>query len=121
MPGECSVDALTYQNLAILGFSAETSGDIAHRADRGIARAVSKTDLDERRIALRDARTKTKLAAALTPDGDQCTCGFPHRHGHLDRAFGRVGTRHRIVEEYHDPVAGKLVERALELAYERPQ
>jgi hypothetical protein len=44
-----------------------------------------------------------------------------HRHRHLDRALGRVGTGHRIFEEHHDPVARELVERPFELTDERPQ
>jgi hypothetical protein len=39
----------------------------------------------------------------------------------VDRAYRRVRDRHRIIEEHHDPVARELIERALELAGERPQ
>jgi hypothetical protein len=41
-----------------------------------------------------------------------------HRHRHPDRALGRVGTRHRIVEEHYDPVARELIERAFKLAHQ---
>src|SRR5262245_13858692 len=64
------IDALAEQNLAVLGLSAEPGGDIAHRPDRGIAGAVRKTDLAERRIALGDARAKAQLAATFAPSRD---------------------------------------------------
>jgi hypothetical protein len=39
----------------------------------------------------------------------------------FDGALGGVKAGYRIIEEHHDPVAGELVERALELPDERPQ
>src|SRR3954469_4110992 len=38
--------------------------------------------------------------------------------GQAATAIGGCGS---LVEEHHDPVAGKLVERSLELAHKRPQ
>jgi len=63
---------------------------------------------------------KTKFAAVAAPRRDQLARLFAHRHCHLDRTLGRVGARYWVVEEHHDAVAGKLVERALELAVEEP-
>ena len=57
----------------------------------------------------------SKFIAVAAPVSNQPTCRLAHRHRHLDRALGRIGAWHGIVEEHHDPVAGKLVERALEL------
>jgi len=56
-----------------------------------------------------------------TPSSNQFTRRFAHRHRHLDRALSRVGTGRRVVKEHHDPVAGELDERALELTDERSQ
>src|SRR6516165_344791 len=120
-PLQRDVHALAEQNLAVLGLSAETGGNIAHCADRGVAGALGKTDLAQRRIALRDTGAKTQLATSLAPCGNQIAGGLAHRHRHLDGALGGVGDWHRIVEEHHDPVARELVERAFELADERPQ
>src|SRR5262249_26261075 len=68
-----------------------------------------------------DADAETQFAAMATPSSDQLARLFPHCYCHLDRALRRVGTWHRVIEEHHDPVAGELVERALELADKRPQ
>ena len=38
---------------------------------------------------------------------------LPHRDGHAHRPRGRVGHRHRVVEEDHHAVAGEALERAL--------
>jgi hypothetical protein len=61
------------------------------------------------------------FAAVATPSSNQLARLFAHRHCHLHRAFGRVGTWHRIVEEHHDPIARELIERSFELGDERPQ
>ena len=58
-----SSDAAADQDLAILGLGTKPRGEIAYRTDRGVARAFGKADLAEGRVALRDTRTKTKLAA----------------------------------------------------------
>jgi hypothetical protein len=50
---------LTEQNLTVLGLSAEPGRDIAHRADRGVAKALGEPDLAQRRIALGDPGAKT--------------------------------------------------------------
>src|SRR6516164_769140 len=115
------VDALAEQNLAVLGLSAETGGNIAHCADRGVAGALGKTDLAQRRIALRDTGAKTQIATSLAPVCDQRTGRLAHRHRHLDRALGWVRDGHRIIEEHHDPVARELVERSFILADQWPQ
>ena len=39
------IDALTEQNLTVLGLSAEPGRNIAHGADRGVARAFEEADL----------------------------------------------------------------------------
>src|SRR5579863_9399605 len=65
------IDALTEQNLAVLCLSAETSGDIAHRADRGVAGALREADLTERRVSLRNTGAEAQIAATLVPVGDQ--------------------------------------------------
>ena len=48
------IDALTEQNLAVLGLGTEPGRDIAYRADCGVARAFGEPDLAQRRIALRE-------------------------------------------------------------------
>ena len=45
MPSWIHVDALAKQNLAIFGLAAEPRGDVAYRADRGVARALGEADL----------------------------------------------------------------------------
>src|SRR5262249_15619758 len=107
--------------LTVLGLSAKTRGEIAHGADRCIARAFRKADLTERRVTLGDPSTKPEQSATSAPAGDQCTRHLAHCHCHFDRARGRVGDRHRIVKEHHDSVTGKLVERSLELAHKWPE
>jgi hypothetical protein len=39
------IDALTEQNLAILGLGTKTGGDIAHCTDRGLSGALGEPDL----------------------------------------------------------------------------
>src|SRR5215472_113833 len=60
-------DALIDENLSILSLSAETGGEVAHRANRGVPGTVGKTDLAECRITLRDARAKAKFTTASSP------------------------------------------------------
>ena len=61
------------QDLAVLGLGAQPRGEIAYRADRGIAGAFGKADLTQGRIALRDASAETKFAAVATPSSNQLT------------------------------------------------
>jgi hypothetical protein len=114
------VDALTEQNLTVFGLSTKTGGDIAHRADRGVARALGEPDLAQRCIALRDTSAKAQIATPLASVGDQGAGRLAHSHRHFDRAVSRVGAWHRIIEENHDAVTRELVERSLELGDERP-
>src|SRR4029077_20613763 len=114
-------DATADQDLPVLGLGAKPGGKVADRPDRGVAGAFGKADLAQGRVALRDAGAKAKLMAVAAPVGYQLSRCFAHRDRHLYRALSRVGTRHRIVEEDHDPVARELVERALVLADQRPQ
>src|SRR5205085_11244504 len=118
---EGDINALTEQNLAVLGLGAEPRCDVAHRANGGIAGALREADLAERRIPLRDAAAEAEVATPLAPGGNQRTRGLAHRHRHVDGALGRVGDRQRVVEEHHDAVARELIERALELADKRAQ
>src|SRR6516164_9331829 len=115
------IDALTEQNLAVLGLSTKTGGDIAHCTDRGVAGALGEPDLAQRRVSLRDTGAKAQIATTLAPVGDQRPGRLAHRHRHVDRARGRGRDRHRIIEEHHDPVTRELVERSLELADQWPQ
>src|SRR5262245_8662458 len=117
---ERHVDALTKQNLAVLGLAAEPCRDIAHGANRSVSGPLGKSDLAQGRVTLGDASTKAQLATSLAPGRGQRRRSVAHRDGHPNRALGRVGDRYGIVEEHHDPIAGELVERALELADQRP-
>src|SRR5262249_3087836 len=117
---ERHVDALTEQNLAVLGLAAEPCRDIAHGANRSVAGALGKSDLAQGRVTLGNASAKAQLATSLAPRGDQRQCSLAHRDGHLDRTIGRIGDRYGVVKEHHDPIAGELVERPLELADQRP-
>src|SRR5262249_40220982 len=110
---ESHVDTLAEQNLAVLGLAAEPCRHIAHGANRSVAGALGKSDLAQGRVTLGDANTKAQLATSLAPRGDQRRCSLAHRDCHLDRALGRVGDRHGVVEEDHDAIAGELVERPL--------
>src|SRR5215831_368055 len=96
-------NALAKQYLSILGIGTQPSGDIADGANSGVARPLGKADLPEGRIALRDASAKAKLAPTPSPRGNQFGRRFAHRQRHPDGALRRVGARHRIVEEHHDP------------------
>jgi hypothetical protein len=116
----CCSDAAGDQDLTILCFSTEPGDEVAHGADRGIAGALRKADLAQRRVALGDACAKAQLTIAPALVGDQRPGGLTHRYRHFDGALGRVGDRDRIVEEHHDPIARELVECSLELADQRP-
>ena len=85
-----SGDAATDQDLSVLGLSTKSGGQVAYRADRGVARAFGKAYLTEGRVTLRDPGTKTKVAAVAAPSGNQLTCRLAHRHRHVDRALGGV-------------------------------
>src|SRR5262249_15246284 len=111
--------SLSDKDLTVLGLSAKTRGEIAHGPDRGIAGAVGKADLAEGRVTLGDTSAEPEQPAASAPSDDQLVRRLAHRHRHSDRAFGRVGAWHRIVEEHHDPIARELIERALILADQR--
>src|SRR5204862_5261483 len=80
-----------------------------------------KTDLTQGPETLREPHTKTKFAAVTAPSRDQFTGRLAHRDGHFYGTLGGVGARHRIIEEHHYAVARELVERAFELAHQRPQ
>ena len=58
-------DATADQDLPILGLSTKPGGEIADRADRGVAGAFGKADLAKGRVALRDASAETKFTAVL--------------------------------------------------------
>src|SRR5215475_6617800 len=68
---ERHVDALTEQNLAVLGLAAEPCRHIAHGANRGIAGALRKSDLAQGRVTLGDASAKSQLATSLVPGRSQ--------------------------------------------------
>jgi len=65
-------DAAADQDLPILGLSTKPGGEVAYRADRGVAGAFGKADLTQGRIALRDASAETKFAAIATASRNQC-------------------------------------------------
>src|SRR6516165_2339170 len=68
---ECHVDALTEQNLAVLGLAAEPCRHIAHGAYRGVSGALGKSDLAQGRVTLGYASAKSQLATSLAPGRDQ--------------------------------------------------
>src|SRR6516165_1952314 len=118
---DCFSDAAADQDLSVLGRGTKPGGEVAYRADRGVAGALGKPNLAQGGVALRDAGAETEFAAVAAPSSNQHARRLPHSHCHLDRAFCRVRDRHRVVEEHHDPITRELVERSLELADERPQ
>ena len=58
------------EDLAVFSFPTQASGEIAHRSDRGVAGTVSKTDLAQRGIPLRNPCAKAEFTVALPPSGD---------------------------------------------------
>src|SRR6516162_9517946 len=114
-------DAAADQDLPVLCRITKPGGEVAYRTNCSVAGAIGKPDLAEGCIALRNADAETKLAAVTVPSSDQLARRLAHRHCHLDRALGRVGTGHGIVEEHHDPVAREMVERAFKLVHQRTQ
>src|SRR5205814_7769867 len=104
--------ALADQDLAVLGLVAEPGGNIADCADRGVVDPLGKADLAQRCKALGDADAEADLAAAPAPIGLQPTNLLAHLDRHAHGALGRVGTGQRVVENYHQPIAGEVVERA---------
>src|SRR6516164_9084312 len=81
---ERHVDALTEQNLAVLGLAAEPCCDIAHGANRGVAGPLGKSDLAQGRVTLGDASTKAQLTTSFAPSRGQRRRSLAHRDGHLD-------------------------------------
>jgi len=51
---DCDRDPLGDKVLPVLGFGTEPGGEVAYRADRGVAGTVRKADLTQGRVALRD-------------------------------------------------------------------
>src|SRR5437763_6662263 len=86
------------QDLAVLRFGTKPGGEVADRANRGVAGAFRKTDLTQGRETLRDAHTKTKFAPVTAPSRDQFTGRLAHRDGHFYGALGGVGARHRSLK-----------------------
>jgi hypothetical protein len=84
-------DAASDQYLTVFGFGTESSGQVAHGADCGVAGALGKADLPQRRVALSDAHAKAQLPVTSTPGRNQPAGRLTHRDRHLDRALGRVG------------------------------
>src|SRR5205814_4439202 len=109
------------QDLPVFRLGTQPCGEVADRANCGVAGALGKADLTQSRETLRDTHTKTKFAAVSAPSRDQFTGCLAHRVGHFDGPLGGVGDRYWVIEEHHDAVARELVERAFELAHEPPQ
>src|SRR6516162_5293265 len=63
-------DAAADQDLPVLRLSTQPGGEVAHRADRGVAGAFGKADLTQGGVTLCDAGTKTKFAAIAAPSHD---------------------------------------------------
>src|SRR5271163_610528 len=114
-------DTTADQNLTVFRFGAEPSGEVAHRPNCCVARALGKADLTQGRITLGDAHTEAQITITAAPGGNQTACGRAHSHRHVDRAVGRVGGWDGIVEEDHDAIARELIERPLVFRDEWPQ
>ena len=67
------IDALTEQNLAVLGLGTETGGDIAHGPDRRVARALGEPDLAERRVTLGDTGAKPQIVILTNTASPVCS------------------------------------------------
>jgi hypothetical protein len=59
-----------------------------------------------------DPRSEAELVAALLPALGQLPDALAQRNGQTRRFELRLGDRHRVVEEDHDPVAREVLERA---------
>src|SRR5215467_3504797 len=59
---ERHVNALTKQNLTVLGLATKPCRNIAHGADRRVAGALGKSDLAQGRVTLGDAGAKAQRA-----------------------------------------------------------
>src|SRR5262249_54169663 len=64
-------DAAADQDLPVLRLSTQPCGEVAYRADRGVAGAFGKADLAQGGVTLCDAGTETKFAAVAAPSHDQ--------------------------------------------------
>ena len=58
---------------------------------------------------------------ATPPNLGKAAHAIAHCHGHLHGAEGGVGAGHRVVEEDHHAIAGKLFERATTFEDQRPK
>jgi 5-formyltetrahydrofolate cyclo-ligase len=71
-------------------FPAQASGEVGHRANRGVVHALGEADLAEGRVALGDADAKADVVPVPAPGFDYRCRRLAHRHGHLYRALGRL-------------------------------
>src|SRR5438874_3676585 len=55
------------------------------------------------------------------PNLEHLLRGLAHCDGHLDRALGRFRCGQGVVEEYHDPIAAVVIERAFKARHNRPE
>src|SRR5262249_33325739 len=94
---------------------AETGGEICDRSSRRILETSLKTNAPKRRIAVGDAYPKAEIVTMRPPVcGELCNL-IAHLDCHLHGPCPWGRTRQRIVEQNHEPIAGKALDCALEL------
>src|SRR5512132_747995 len=103
--------ALADQDLPRRCPSAEPRGEIRHRSEDAVVVATLESDAADGRVASLDADSEPELRTAPTPDLSQprepLLCGEREPNG-LQFV---ICDRERIVEEDHQPVACKVLER----------
>ena len=97
-----------------LGLAAQARGQVGDGADGPVVPAALEADGADGGVALGDADAEAELvdrASASRRPGRWHALAHRQRHPH--GALGRIGHRHRVVEEDHHAVAGEALERAL--------
>src|SRR5215216_575813 len=107
---EQAENALADEDLSGFRLVAQARSEIGDAADRRIIETPVEPDLSQRRVTERDADAETERVAALAPCLDQLVEALAHSQGHAHRAFGMVGTRHGIIEQDEDAVAGEALQ-----------
>src|SRR3954447_12023642 len=103
------------QDLAGCGLAAQPGGEDHRVADRAVVVTAFEPDAAQGRIAGRNPDADVEDVAALPPALCQLLEAVAHRDRHAHRAAGVVALDDRIVEERHEAVAGKVLERPLVL------
>src|SRR6476646_5673376 len=110
--------SLRNQDLPRPSFIAEPRCEIRHAADRRVFAAMFKPDLPQCRIAGSNTDSEPEGVALSTPVLRQLLDLVAHIERQAHRTFGMIRARNRVVEDDHDAVSEKTLQRTFVLEYE---